>query len=140
MSPTLKNLKLMRMTITFWVGIILCDLFLVFNPAEPTIRKDESKITIFVYFSLFMPPLMIFGQNLIWHITGSETQCSLWTDHVLTGQIQGVLSSKYHSRFGQSILALKLVWPTTVTKLFICPIELHRVKIDQFFFTKLENF
>ncbi len=32
--------------------------------------------------------------------------------HVV-GQIQGVLSSKYHSKFGQSILALKLVWPTT---------------------------
>ena len=26
----------------------------------------------------------------------------------------GVLSSKYHSKFGQSILALKLVWPTTL--------------------------
>ncbi len=31
------------------------------------------------------------------------------------GQIEGVLSSKYHYKFaiGQSILALKLVWPTT---------------------------
>ena len=27
--------------------------------------------------------------------------------------VQGVLSSNYHSKFGQSILELKLVWPTT---------------------------
>ncbi len=35
------------------------------NPAEPALRKDYSKVSIFAYFYPFMPPLMIFGQNLI---------------------------------------------------------------------------
>ncbi len=45
------------------------------NPAEPANRKDYSKISIFAYFYPFMPPLMIFGQNLI---NADQCQSEFW--------------------------------------------------------------
>ncbi len=59
---------------------------------------------------------------------GSCLQRSLWSDHTLVAQIKGVLSSIYHSKFGQIHFSIE----ASVTH-YICLWILHQCKTDSFF-------